>query len=102
MRTGRRLFDDGAALPERSLVTIGDDVTLNAGSIVQGHSMEDGTFKSDHAVLGDGVTLGTAAFVHYGTTVDDGAVLAADAFLMKGEHVGAGARWWGNPAQQRA
>jgi hypothetical protein len=30
----------------------------------------------------------------------EGAVLAADSFLMKGEEVPAGARWGGNPARE--
>ncbi|MFD7710785.1 Pls/PosA family non-ribosomal peptide synthetase, partial [Streptomyces sp. NPDC059786] len=37
-RVGRRLFDDGARMPERTLVTIGDDCTLNLSSVVQCHS----------------------------------------------------------------
>ena len=98
VRIGRRVFDDGCFLTERSFTAIGDDCTLNAGSIVQCHSQEDGAFKSDRTVLGAGVTLGVAAFVHYGVHLGDGAVLAADSFLMKGEQVPAGACWGGNPA----
>src|SRR3712207_7928864 len=46
--------DDGASIPERTLVTIGDDVVLNAGATVQCHSQEDGAFKSDRIVIGAG------------------------------------------------
>ncbi|MBP2365565.1 Pls/PosA family non-ribosomal peptide synthetase [Pseudonocardia parietis] len=98
VRIGRRVFDDGCMLTERSFAAIGDGATLNAGSIVQCHSQEDGAFKSDRTVLGAGVTLGVGAFVHYGVHVGDGAVLAADSFLMKGEEVPAWAHWGGNPA----
>lgn len=45
VRVGRRLFDDGCAMPEKALITIGDDVARNAGSTIQCHSLEDGTFK---------------------------------------------------------
>ena len=83
---------------ERTLVRIGRECTLNAGSILQSHSLEDGTFKSDHIAIGDRCTIGTGAFVHYGVTMDDDAVLDADSFLMKGEHVPPGSRWRGNPA----
>ncbi|MEU4097090.1 Pls/PosA family non-ribosomal peptide synthetase [Streptomyces sp. NPDC026673] len=98
-RVGRRVFDDGCFLPERSLVTIGDECTLNAGTVIQCHSQEDGAFKSDRTTLGTGCTLGVGAFVHYGVTLGDHAVLAADSFLMKGEDVPAGAAWGGNPAR---
>lgn len=69
VRVGRRLFDDGCAIAERTLVTIGDHCTLNAGSVIQGHSMEDGIFESDCTVLEDGCTLGTGALVHYGVAM---------------------------------
>jgi non-ribosomal peptide synthetase-like protein len=98
VRIGRRVFDDGCGIPEKTLVTIGDDAVLNAGSVIQCHSLEDGTFKSDRTVIGAGAVLGVAAFVHYGVTVGAGAVLDADAFLMKGEEMAPHTHWQGNPA----
>jgi non-ribosomal peptide synthetase-like protein len=98
VRIGRRVFDDGCGIPEKTLVTIGDDTVLNAGSVIQCHSLEDGYFKSDHTTIGSGCTLGVKAFVHYGVTMDEGSVLDADAFLMKGEQIPAHTRWQGNPA----
>jgi non-ribosomal peptide synthetase-like protein len=100
VRLGKRLFDDGHNLVEKNIVTIGDDVTLNAGSNTQCHSQEDYAFKADATTIGSGCTVGVAAFVHYGVTMGDGSVLAADSFLMKGEEVPAGARWGGNPARE--
>ncbi|WP_432042550.1 Pls/PosA family non-ribosomal peptide synthetase [Streptomyces cadmiisoli] len=100
VRIGRQVFDDGCSLIERSLVSIGDRCTLNAATVVQCHSQEDGAFKSDRIAIGAGVTLGVGAFVHYGTTIHDRAQLAADSFLMKGEEVPAESRWSGNPAEE--
>ncbi|HKN96608.1 MAG TPA: Pls/PosA family non-ribosomal peptide synthetase [Pseudonocardiaceae bacterium] len=99
-RVGRRLFDDGASIPEKTIVTIGDDVTLNAGSTVQCHSQEDGAFKSDRIALGDGCTVGIGAWVHYGVTMGARTVLAADSFLMKGEDMPDDSWWGGNPARE--
>jgi non-ribosomal peptide synthetase-like protein len=99
-RVGRRVFNDGCGIPERSLATIGDDSTLNEMSTIQCHSQEDGTFKSDYTTLGSNVTLGLVSHVHYGVTIGDGAELTTDCFLMKGEQVPAGARWGGNPARE--
>ena len=48
-------------MTEKTLVTIGDDATLNAGSIIQCHSQEDGAFKSDRTTIGAGGTLGVGA-----------------------------------------
>ncbi|WP_236826946.1 MULTISPECIES: Pls/PosA family non-ribosomal peptide synthetase [unclassified Blastococcus] len=100
VRGARRLFDDGCGMPERSLVTLGDGCTLNAGATVQGHSQEDSAFKSGAITLGAGCTVGVGAWVHYGVTMGENSALAADAFLMKGEEVPAGAVWSGNPAVQ--
>ncbi|CAL9643324.1 hypothetical protein SUDANB15_06382 [Streptomyces sp. enrichment culture] len=98
-RIGKRVFDDGSSFPERTMVTIGDDCTLNAGTVVQCHSQEDGAFKSDRTAIGAGCTLGVGAFVHYGVTMADHVDLTCDSFLMKGEHVPSHARWGGNPAR---
>ncbi|MBP2385166.1 Pls/PosA family non-ribosomal peptide synthetase [Paeniglutamicibacter kerguelensis] len=100
VQMGSRVFDDGCSFPERSLVTIGSRCTLNAGSTVQSHSQEDGMFKSDHNVMGDDVTLGVGALVHYGVTIEDGAVVAADSFVMKGTTLSRGSVWGGNPADE--
>ncbi|MBV8994556.1 MAG: peptide synthetase, partial [Pseudonocardiales bacterium] len=97
---GRRVFDDGCGIVEKTLVTVGDDCTLSAGSSLQSHSLEEGTFKSNYITLGAGCTIGTSAFIHYGVTIGDGAVIDPDAFLMKGTKVAPGTRWRGNPAHE--
>jgi non-ribosomal peptide synthetase-like protein len=99
VRIGARVFDDGAAMNEKTLITVGDDCVFNAGSIIQPHSQEDGAFKSDRITIGSGCTVGVGALVHYGVTMGDRATLAADSFLMKGEDVPAQTRWGGNPAK---
>ncbi|MBP2364542.1 Pls/PosA family non-ribosomal peptide synthetase [Pseudonocardia parietis] len=102
LTAGRRVFDDGAMLPEKSLVSLGDDAVLNAGSVIQCHSLEDGRFESGRARVGAGACVGVRAFVHHSTELGDGATLVADSFLMKGEQAGPGERWGGNPAEPDA
>jgi non-ribosomal peptide synthetase-like protein len=98
VRLGRMVFDDGCGWPERTLVTVGDRCTLNAGSVVQCHSQEDGAFKSDRTLIGGRCTLGVNAFVHYGVVIGDRAEIATDSFVMKGSEIPVGALWSGNPA----
>jgi non-ribosomal peptide synthetase-like protein len=100
VRVGARLFDDGTYVSEPTLTTIGDECVLNDLSVLQCESQEDGTFKSGPTVLGDRCTVGVGALVHYDVTMGDGAALAADSFLMKGEYVPPGAQWGGNPARE--
>jgi non-ribosomal peptide synthetase-like protein len=100
VRFGKRVFDDGTFISEPTLTVIGDECVLNQQSIIQCDSQEDGTYKSGRATIGNGCTIGVAAFVHYDVTMGDGAVLAADSFLMKGEDVPAHGQWGGNPARE--
>jgi non-ribosomal peptide synthetase-like protein len=100
VRIGKRVFDDGCYITERTMVSVGDGCTLNSGSVLQSHSQEDGGFKSDCIAIGAGCSLGVNSLVHYGVKMGDGAQLAAAAFLMKGEEVPPHTRWGGNPASQ--
>jgi non-ribosomal peptide synthetase-like protein len=100
VRVGKRVFDDGTFISEPTLTAVGDECVLNPGSVVQCESQEDGTFKSGRTTIGARCTVGVGALVHYGVTMGDGAVLAADSFLMKGEEVPPAAHWGGNPARE--
>jgi len=100
VRCGTGLLDLGALATERSLTSLGDNVTLNEMSLLQGHSLEEGVFKSDRIVIGANATVGVKAYVHYGVTAGDGVVVEADSFLMKGEAPSAGEIWAGNPARR--
>ena len=100
VKMGKRVFDDGCYMTERTLTTVGDDVMFNASTKIQCHSQEDGTFKSDRTTIGNGCTIGVGAMVHYGVTMGERSVLAPDSFLMKGEEIPPRARWGGNPARE--
>jgi UDP-3-O-[3-hydroxymyristoyl] glucosamine N-acyltransferase len=100
VKVGKRLYDAGANIPEKTLVAIGDDCAFNEGATIQGHSMEDGAFKSDYIVLGNRCSLGVDSWVNYGVTMQDGSSLGADALLMKGEDVPEDATYTGNPARE--
>ena len=100
VRVGRKLFDDGASIPEKTLVEIGDYCTLNDHCVLQAHSLEDGMFKSDRIVIADRCTIGANCYVHYGVHMADDVVLEPDSFLMKGESPETQTLWGGNPARQ--
>ena len=99
VRIGRKVFDDGCLLSERTLVEIGDYANLNHASFIQSHSLEEGVFKSDFVRIGADCSLGVGAFVHYGVVMQEGTSLDADSFLMKGEITPPHSRWRGNPAR---
>lgn len=99
VKIGRKVYDAGCSITERTLTEIGDYANLNEGSVLQAHSLEEGVFKSDVIRIGNGCTLGPAAFVHYGATLGDHVVIDADSFLMKGEVLASHTQWRGNPAK---
>lgn len=99
LKVGRKVYDAGAGIAEKKLVEIGDHCCINTGTSIQGHSLEDGLYKSDHIVIGNGCTIGPAGFVHYGVRMGDNSVLASDAFLMKGATTEPSSYWQGNPAR---
>jgi len=100
VRIGRRVFDDGCSMPERTLVSIGDDCTLNEGCTIHPHTLEDAVFKSDYVAIGDGCTIGTNAFIDYGVIAGAGSTVDPDSFLMKGTRIAPNAHWRGNPATE--
>lgn len=100
VKVGKRLFDDGCLMIDKTMVTVGDNCMLNAGSVIQPHSQEDGSFKSDYVTIGDGCTLGIGSLVHYGVSMGDGATLDVHSFLMKGNEVAPNTHWGENPARQ--
>ncbi len=80
VKVGKRVFDDGCMPTEKTLIEIGDFCTLNEESTLQPHSLEEGVFKLDRIKLGSGCTLGINAFAHYGVTMENNVILAADSF----------------------
>src|SRR5258705_4975312 len=99
VRIGRKVYDGGCVMTDRTLIQIGDYANLNEGSVLQAHSLEEGVFKSDHIRIGSGSTLRAGAFVHYGVSMGEHVVLDADSFLMKGGRLEAHCRLRGNSAR---
>lgn len=96
---GKKVFDDGCQVTEKTLAVIGDYCTLNEASVMQAHSLEEGVFKSDYIKIGKGCSIGCHAFVHYGVEMGDNVILDPDSFLMKGEVPKSHSIWRGNPAK---
>ena len=99
VRIGKRVFDDGCLLFDKTLLEIGDYANLNEACAFRAHSLEEGVFKADHVRIGNHCTVGSRALVHYGVNIADNVVIEPDAFVMKGETLDVGTVWRGNPAR---
>jgi non-ribosomal peptide synthetase-like protein len=99
VKVGKHNFINTAEFTEFDLVTIGDNVSLNAGATIQTHLFEDRIMKMAHLKIGNNCTVGDMAVVLFGTTMEQGSSLASLSLLMKGETLPAGTAWQGIPAQ---
>jgi serine O-acetyltransferase len=78
---GRRLFvDHGMGVVIGETAEIGDDVTMYAGVVLGGTSLEQG---KRHPTLGNGVIVGAGATILGPITVGDGARIGSGAVVIK-------------------
>lgn len=98
-KAGKRIFTDSAELSEFDLITIGDDVCINAETIIQTHLYEDRIFKVANVTINSGCNVGVGSVVLYNTLMEDNSTLGSLSMLMKGERLPTNTEWAGIPAQ---
>ena len=101
-RIGRRVYLETTDITEHDLVSIGDDVCVNADATLQTHLFEDRVMKMSTVDVGDRCTIGALALVLYDTRMEADSNLNSLSLLMKGETLPAGTRWEGIPARPPA
>jgi non-ribosomal peptide synthetase-like protein len=98
-RIGRRVYLETTDFSEFDLVSIGDEVALNADCTMQTHLFEDRVMKLGTIELAPGSTVGAGSLVLYDTKIEPGASIGDLSLLMKGETLPANTRWHGIPAR---
>lgn len=98
-KAGKRIFTDSAEFSEFDLITLGDDVCINAETIIQTHLYEDRIFKVANITINSGCNIGTGSIVLYNTLMEENATLGSLSLLMKGECLPENTQWAGIPAQ---
>jgi non-ribosomal peptide synthetase-like protein len=98
-KAGKRIFTDSAEFSEFDLITIGDDVCINAETIIQTHLYEDRIFKVSHVTINSGCNVGVGSIVLYNTLMEENSSLGSLSLLMKGECLPSNTQWAGIPAQ---
>ncbi|WP_454782738.1 Pls/PosA family non-ribosomal peptide synthetase [Legionella sp. WA2022007384] len=101
-KAGKRVFTDSAEFSEFDLITIGDDVCINAETIIQTHLYEDRIFKVSNVTIGSGCNVGVGSIVLYNTLMEENSSLGSLSLLMKGERLPENTHWAGIPAQSTA
>ncbi len=98
-KIGKRVYIETTEFFEFDLIEIGDDVVLNAGSIVQTHLYEDRIYKMGQIVVNNNCTVGDYSILLYNTVMEENSKLGSLSLLMKGETLPANTQWEGIPAQ---
>lgn len=98
-KIGKRVFIDTEGFAEFDLISIGDDVCLNAETLIQTHLYEDRIFKTSTIKINDGCNVGVASIVLYDTVMEKNSSLGSFSLLMKGERLPENTSWQGIPAQ---
>lgn len=98
-KVGKRTFIHTAYFTEFDLMSIGDEVCLNADMIVQTHLYEDRILKMSTVGIGDGCNVGVASIALYNTMMEKNSTLGNFSLLMKGETLPKNTNWQGIPAQ---
>lgn len=98
-RIGRRaLLGPGFThVVDPDMLHLGDGVTVQA--LFQAHTFEDRVLKIDHVRIRDGATVGANAVLLYGADVGAGAVVAPHSVVMKRERLEPATAYEGVPTQ---
>jgi non-ribosomal peptide synthetase-like protein len=98
-RIGKRVYCDTRFVTEYDLISLADDVAVNADADLQTHLFEDRVMKCGPVTLQSRSSIGTTSVVLYNATVSSDATLQAHSLLMKGEVLPPNTHWQGSPAQ---
>lgn len=100
MRLGKRVQINTAIIGDSNLIEIGDDTVVGGDVTLIAHSAERGQLVAERVRIGKNVTLGLMSVIFPGCEIGDGAMIAANAILVKGTKVGPGEIWGGVPAKK--
>ena len=98
-RIGERAWIATTYLTEFDLVDVGDQAVIGREVSLQTHLFEDRVMKMSTVRVGAGASVGDRAIVLYDGDVAAEAALEPLSLVMKGEHLPAGTRWRGIPAE---
>ena len=98
-RIGKGFFClNDRALLDAPFTSIGDDVIMDYGAQIRGHSFEDHQLKFSSVTIGDRATIMAGAKVAM-CNVGEGTVLRPASVTWKGRHLEAGTVYQGVPAE---
>lgn len=98
-KIGKRAFINSDDFTEFDMISLGNEVCVNAEAVIQTHLYEDRIFKMSKVDVHDGCNIGVASIVLYNAVMEKNASLGNFSLLMKGETLPSNTSWQGIPAQ---
>lgn len=96
-KVGRRVWCETWWLPEFDLISIGDGVSINRGTVLQTHLFHDRIMRMEQVDLEDYSTLGPNSIVLPGSRLQARTIVGPGSLVMRSESVPAASHWAGNP-----
>jgi non-ribosomal peptide synthetase-like protein len=98
-KVGKRAFINSTDWTETDLISLGDDVAINADAPLQAHLFEDRVMKVGRIKVGDRCTVGNYTVVLCESELKPDAHVGHMSLVMKGETIPSHTFWVGSPAQ---
>lgn len=98
-RIGRGVWCETWWLPEYDLVEIGENATVNRGTVLQTHLFHDRVMAMEPVTLRAGATLGPNSFVLPGATLGERATVGPGSLVQRHEQLPGDSLWQGNPVR---
>jgi len=98
-KIGKNVHMGTSLFSEFDLVKIDDNVSLNAGVVIQNHLFEDRIMKASSLQIKKNCTIGNMAIVLYDSVIDTNTTLKPLSLVMKGENLPSNSKWEGIPCQ---
>ncbi len=96
---GRRVFMNTTDWTETDLITVGDDVAINANAPLQAHLFEDRVMKVGPIKVGDRCSVGNYSVILCESEMKSDSHVGHLSLVMKGETIPSNSFWAGSPAQ---
>lgn len=98
-KIGKNVHMGTSLFSEFDLVEIEDNVSLNAGVVIQNHLFEDRIMKASSLRIKEDCNIGNMSIVLYDSIIDSNTSVAPLSLVMKGEKLPSNSKWIGIPCQ---
>lgn len=100
-RIGADVMLNSKFIHDHSLLTIGEGTIVGGDAVISCHSAEGGQLVLRPIVIGKKCLIGQKSILMPGVQVGDGAVIGAQALVLKDTVIPPGTTWVGIPARQK-